>query len=83
MSDFGGAVLSISGSNDGLSTPAKIDASRADLPDTSTFTVIDGAVHAQFGSYGVQPGDGTPTISNDDARTQISAASVAYLDSLG
>ena len=67
----------------GLSTPAKIGASRADLPASSSFTEIEGAVHAQFGSYGVQPGDGTPTISNDDARSQISAASVAYLKSLG
>lgn len=79
MSDFGGSVLSISGSLDGLSTPAKIDASRADLPEISTFTVIDGAVHAQFGSYGPQPGDGTPTISNDDARAQITAATLTFL----
>lgn len=82
MSDFGGAVASISGSLDGLSTPAKIEASRADLPSASTFTVVNGAVHAQFGSYGPQPGDGTPTISNDDARNQISAAALAFLDSL-
>lgn len=74
------AVESVSGSEDGLSTPAKIDASRADLPAGSSFTVVEGAVHAQFGDYGVQPGDGTPTISHDDARAQISAAAVAFVD---
>ncbi|MGF0118562.1 alpha/beta hydrolase [Promicromonospora sp. Marseille-Q5078] len=74
------AVESVSGSEDGLATPAKIDASRADLPAGSDFTVIDGGAHAYFGDYGVQPGDGTPTISHDDARAQISAASVAFVD---
>jgi len=36
-------------------------------------------VHAYFGDYGPQPGDGTPTITHDAARTQISAASVAFV----
>ncbi|MFE7404674.1 alpha/beta hydrolase [Isoptericola sp. NPDC057559] len=76
------AVESVSGSRDGLATPAKIDASRADLPADSTFTVVEGAVHAQFGDYGPQPGDGTPTISHDDARARISAAAVAFVDRL-
>jgi hypothetical protein len=77
------AVESISGSRDGLSTPAKVEASRADLPAGSTFTVVDGAVHAYFADYGPQPGDGVPTITHDDARDQISAASVRFVDSLG
>jgi dienelactone hydrolase len=76
------AVLSLSGSEDGLATPAKIDASRDDLPAGATFTVIDGAVHAFFGDYGAQPGDGTPTITHDDARTQISDASAAFVAGL-
>ena len=73
------AVLSLSGSNDGLATPAKIDAAKPDLPPSTTYTVIDGAVHAYFGDYGPQPGDGTPTISHDDARRQISAATVDFV----
>lgn len=76
------AVLSVSASLDGLATPADIDASKANLPPTATFTVIEGAVHAYFGDYGPQPGDGTPTISHDDARTQISGASVEFVDGL-
>ena len=74
------AVLSISGSDDGLATPADIDASKADLPASAEFEVIDGAVHSYFGDYGPQPGDGTPTISHDDARTQISDLSVGFVD---
>jgi hypothetical protein len=73
------AVLSISGSDDGLATPAKIDAAKPDLPPSTTYVVIQGAVHAYFGDYGPQPGDGTPTISHGDARTQISAATVDFL----
>lgn len=76
------SVLSISGSEDGLATPAKIDAAKPDLPKGTTYTVIDGAVHAFFGDYGPQPGDGTPTISHDDARTQISRGSVAWVGTL-
>jgi len=76
------SVLSISGSEDGLATPAKIDAAKPDLPKDATYTVIEGAVHAFFGDYGPQPGDGTPTITHDDARTQISRASVTWVGDL-
>ena len=75
-------TTSISGSRDGLATPDKIAASRSDLPENSRFVVIEGASHAQFGDYGLQPGDGTPTISHDDARRQISAATVAFFGDL-
>jgi hypothetical protein len=76
------AVLSISGTNDGLATPADIEASKADLPASARFLAIDGAVHAFFGDYGSQPGDGEPTISHDEARTQIADASVAFVEEL-
>ncbi len=75
-------VLSVSGSRDGLATPDKIRSSRANLPSGALFVVIRGAVHAQFGAYGPQSGDGTPTISNADARRQISDNSVQWVDSL-
>ncbi|MBM7473057.1 dienelactone hydrolase [Subtercola frigoramans] len=73
-------VLSISGSNDGLATPAKIAESKKLLPAATTFVVVDGGVHAFFGDYGPQSGDGQPATTHDDARTQISGASVAFVD---
>jgi hypothetical protein len=76
------AVESVSGSRDGLATPATIDASRANLPPDATFTVVEGGTHAQFGAYGLQPGDGTATISDGEARRLISAASLRLVDSL-
>jgi dienelactone hydrolase len=72
-------VLSVSGTNDGLATPADIEASRVNLPADARFVEIDGAVHAFFGDYGPQPGDGEPTISHDEARTQISEATVGFV----
>jgi hypothetical protein len=76
------AVLSISGSNDGLATPSDIEASRANLPADAQFIAIAGAVHSYFGDYGPQPGDGQPTISHDAARQQISGDSVKFADSV-
>ncbi len=74
------SVLSISGSDDGLATPAKVDAAKPLLPRDTEYRVIEGAVHAYFGDYGPQPGDGTPTISHDDARDQISSLSVQFVN---
>ncbi len=76
------AVLSVSGTLDGLATPADIEASRADLPAEASFVPVVGAVHAFFGDYGPQPGDGTPTISHDDARAQIGQVSLDFVSSL-
>jgi dienelactone hydrolase len=75
-------VLSVSGSNDGLATPADIEASRADLPPTARFVVIDGGVHAYFGDYGPQGGDGTATIPRENAQAQIKAATLEFLQQL-
>ncbi|MBA3679105.1 hypothetical protein H0W80_02855 [Candidatus Saccharibacteria bacterium] len=65
-------VLSISGTQDGLATPQKIEASKKDLPANTTFYVIGGANHTFFGSFArMQPGDNPATIDEQDARTQI------------
>ncbi len=69
-------VTSISGANDGLATPAKIDAAKAKLPPDTQYVVVDGAVHSFFGDYGEQSGDGVPTISRDEAQRQIRTASL-------
>ncbi len=77
------AVASISGSEDGFSTPQDIDDARDLLPADTAYTEIDGAIHAFFGDYGDQPGDGTPTISREDAQAQIVEATVALLEVAG
>jgi hypothetical protein len=76
------AVLSISGGNDGLQTRADWDATRANLPADTLYTLIDGANHAQFGDYGAQDGDSAPIISDADALAQIVAASLVLLEQI-
>ena len=72
-------VLSVGGTRDGLSTPAKILAARHLLPADARLDEITGAVHGQFGDYGKQPGDGTPTITDAAARTAITTDVLDFL----
>ncbi len=62
MADSPVRVVSISGSQDGLAPPQKFSESRDLEPAATRYVVIEGGNHAQFGSYGLQPGDGTATI---------------------
>ncbi len=82
MVDTTSQVLSVSASNDGLATPAKIEDSRKLLPEATRFVMIAGGCHAQFGSYGAQPGDGVPTINPEVQWQQTVQASVEFLKSL-
>jgi hypothetical protein len=75
-------VSSISASEDGLATPADIEASAARLPAATTFVEIAGGNHAGFGSYGEQSGDGQATISQADQQAQVVAATLAVLEAV-
>ncbi len=66
-------VLSIGGSEDGLSTPAKIQSGAVLLPASTTFVEIDGFNHADFGDYGAQSGDGVSTLTSEEARAALTA----------
>jgi dienelactone hydrolase len=74
-------VLSVSGTADGLATPSDVEASKANLPADTTYVAVEGAVHSYFGDYGEQRGDGTPTISREEAQQQIVAATLQWLNS--
>ncbi len=71
LSQSGLPVLSISGSEDGLSTADKIADARDELPADAEMVEIDGASHASFGDYGPQDGDGTPTISSEEMHAEV------------
>lgn len=75
----GARVLSVSASNDGLTTPADVEESRTNLPPAARFVVVEGAVHSSFGDYGEQRGDGTPTVPKDVAQAEIVAATAGFL----
>ncbi|WP_313355411.1 alpha/beta hydrolase [Microbacterium sp.] len=71
LSDYRMPVLSVSGSEDGLSTPQKVADARDLLPADARLVEIDGASHASFGAYGPQGGDGEPTVSDQAVRARI------------
>jgi len=75
-------VLSIYGTEDGLSTGDKIDESKALLPTHTQYVAINGGNHGQFGSYGVQAGDNPATISSEEQWDQIAIATTRLLASL-
>jgi dienelactone hydrolase len=72
-------ATSIFGSEDGLSTPAEIDRSKAKLPPDTEFVEVVGGNHAFFGDYGEQSGDGVATITREAAQDQIRAASLGLM----
>lgn len=66
LSDSGLKVLMLYGSEDGVLHMDKVVSGRALLPEDSREVCIDGGNHAQFGSYGVQKGDGEAAISKEE-----------------
>jgi pimeloyl-ACP methyl ester carboxylesterase len=72
-------VLSVSGSDDALSTPADIEANASKLPPDTRYVVVEGGTHAFFGDYGQQRGDGRPGVSREVAQAQIQQAMIDFL----
>ncbi|USX54683.1 alpha/beta hydrolase [Lentzea sp. HUAS12] len=73
---------SIRGERDGFTTREDVEDSRGLLPADTRFEVVPGAVHAFFGDYGDQPGDGVPSASRDDAQEKIVELTAAALGDL-
>lgn len=71
ISDAGIPVLSISGPQDGLSTPQKIADAAPLLPTDAVFVEVEGANHASFGDYGAQSGDGVSTIEDAEMTAEL------------
>lgn len=74
-------VMSIYGTEDGLATPEKIEQHKSYLPPATQYVAVQGGVHAFFGDYGDQPGDGSPTVARATAQQQIVDASGEFLAS--
>lgn len=75
-------VLSIYGSVDRVAPQDAIRDSAALLPQGSLFSEIPGGNHAQFGSYGLQPGDGTALISPAEQRAATVDQVITFLERL-
>lgn len=72
-------ALSVSGSTDLLSTPARISATAELLPEGTRFIEIAGVNHAAFGDYGPELGDGDAALSTDAAAAEITVELIAFL----
>lgn len=82
LSGTGLPVLSISGSEDGLTTADKIEDNEPLLPADAVFVKVPGAAHSSFGDYGPQAGDGTPTVDDTDMTAAITASIAELLRAL-
>ncbi len=73
-------VMSIYGTRDGRLQD--LEASTPLLPGDTTYVVIEGGNHAQFGYYGLQHGDGEATITWEAQQEQSLQATLDLLDNL-
>ena len=76
-------VLSIYGSNDGVLNRKQYDKNRKKLPEDVTEVVLDGGIHAFFGDYGAQKGDGTPTITREEQTRQTARLILDFIHANG
>jgi hypothetical protein len=81
LSDSNVSVISIYGTLD-MAGMEKFEESQALLPADTTWVVIEGGNHAQFGDYGFQSGDNVATISAADQQAQIVKATTEFLSQL-
>ncbi|MVN86313.1 alpha/beta fold hydrolase [Deinococcus sp. HMF7620] len=72
-------VLSLLAEQDGVAAPDAVRGGLDRLPAGTTLTVIPGAVHAFFGRYGPQKGDGLPTVTRAKAEEDILRAVTGFL----
>lgn len=66
LSAYEGKVVSVYGDQDKVLNMKSFDKNMPNLPESTTVEVIEGANHAQFGSYGFQKGDGQASITKDE-----------------
>jgi len=76
-------VLSVQGSADDIIDRDAERTGQSLLPPDARRVVLDGVTHAQFGAYGPQAGDGTPTRPDEAARRLIGCTIVRWLDESG
>lgn len=78
-SDLG--IIAVYGSSDLVLNRNKLNESVALMPSDALVLELSGGNHAQFGSYGAQAGDGTPSITPDDQWKQTADAIDEYVSS--
>ena len=72
-------VLDLLGEHDMVADASDVRGGLAGLPASTKLVTIEGSVHAFFGRYGPQKGDGVPTVSRADAEAQIVREVLTFL----
>ena len=75
-------AVSIYGTKDALATVARIEYAKPTMPPQTRYVLIEGCNHSYFGDYGMQAGDGIPTVSRGQAALQIVAATLAAMEQI-
>lgn len=78
LSDRTLPTISIFGTRDGVLSNDSLDESAELLPSSAVFVPVEGGNHAQFGSYGPQPGDKPASITAEDQQWET-ATQIAML----
>lgn len=76
-------VTKVFGDKDGIAPMEAMLANKGLLPNSTEWTLIEGANHSQFGHYGWQILDGRPTISRQEQQSQARTAVLKTLLSIG
>ncbi|WP_379133277.1 alpha/beta hydrolase [Paenibacillus sp. sgz500958] len=76
------AVLSILGTEDEVIDKDSYRKGRTYLPDNTVYYSLEGGNHAQFGSYGIQKGDGDAKISADEQQNRTVTVMLDWLGNL-
>lgn len=75
-------AVSLQAENDGVADEAAVTGGLTALPAGTELVVVPGSVHAFFGRYGPQSGDGIPTTSRAEAERVITGAVLDFLAGL-
>ena len=80
LSDSQLPVLSLAGEVDQVLNWEKYEQTKALLPSTTRFELLEGANHSQFGDYGPQDGDGVASLTPDEQWSRAVEMSLALFD---
>lgn len=72
-------VLTVCGTEDGVLDRNAYEENRSNLPADTVELLLQGGDHAQFGCYGTQEGDGTPTLSGEAQIRQTAEAITEFI----
>ena len=82
LSDTDLSVTKLYATNDGLASLEEVGANAQYLPEDTTWILIEGGNHAQFGYYGSQLGDNAATISRERQQELTIDAIIVALQSI-